>query len=89
MNFLQIKEAVTNEIKRIMDECGEDTYIYDETTIMPDSITYIQLIVSLEELFCIEFSEEYLDYTLCENIDDLVAIIEKMVNYNTEGIECK
>ena len=87
MNFLEIKEIVIREMKNIIHETEEDALIYNESTVMPDSIMYMQLIVALEEIFCIEFSEQYLDYTLFEEVDDLVTIIEQLITYNRERDE--
>gem|GEM_PF-4358663 len=42
---------------------------------MMDSFTYINTIISLEEIFNIEFEDEHLTGTLFNSIDQLVDII--------------
>jgi acyl carrier protein len=71
INKDDIKKALT-DIGVLIDDAEEPNGYKIEVM---DSITYINTIISLEEIYDVEFEDEYLTGSLFNSIDQLVDII--------------
>ena len=57
--------------------CNEDLNLLDDLEY--DSLSFMQLIISIENQFGIEFSNEYLDISIMLRFSDLLRIVQEMV----------
>lgn len=85
---MSIEERFLKVLKRTM-EAGEkginaDT---DLSTLGFNSISYIKLVVAVEEEFNIEFNDEYLDISKFDSINSVISYIEsEILALSTENV---
>lgn len=82
-----------NRIANIIINIFEETEIVDDLFLINlvedlgmDSLTYIELIVSLEDEFNIEFSMDELDIEKLKTIDSIAKIVEELLKKDNKVI---
>ena len=75
--FNKTKELVYNEIKEGEIDLTPDLKLSE---IGVNSITFIKIIVTIEETFDIEFEDDYLDYEQFDTIQDVCDYIAQLKN---------
>ncbi len=87
----KVNELVMDTIKRVLTEQPEEVDINldgikEEDNILElglNSISYIKLIVEIENEFDIEFEDCMLDYTTMESIKDIIDTVNNKLNEAT------
>lgn len=80
MNYLEIKKTLIkcmSDIGFYIDEKDFDIVSFDDYDI--DSMTYIQLIVEVENTFAIEFPATYLSNNKLSTFNELALTIENLI----------
>lgn len=78
----EIKSRLINILKEnnIIDDSSESSFIENGLNVLGiNSMTFIKVIVVVEEEFDIEFDDLELDFQLFGSLDDLVKLIQKKV----------
>ncbi len=66
-------EEIRRQIKRVFKEI--EIELVDENQLEMDSFDYMNLIVHIEEIFEIEFEDEYIGNDSFQSIDELVTYV--------------
>jgi acyl carrier protein len=70
-----LREGV--EVNKPVEEIGFDE---DLTSLGLNSISFIKLVVAVEEEFGVQFSDDDLDYNILANISSIASYIRKMLD---------
>ncbi len=66
-------------IEKILTESGIE-FTQDYELLDMDSITFISMIIGIEQEFNIQFPDEYLSFEKLKNLDTIVEIVEAIKN---------
>lgn len=83
------KEEIAEKIKKVFEENGyvilqEDEEDVDLSLYIPDSLTFMQLVIQIEDEFQVEFPDELLVSDLFSSLRGLSDIIDELVNNKVE-----
>lgn len=82
----ELNESEECELKFEIDQLTDDTSVEE---IGFNSITYIQMIVSIEDMFDIEFDDAMLDYNMITTIGEFIKIVNDKVNLSEYKVEIR
>lgn len=86
------KKMMLEDLKKIIYDINSDidiSCINMDTNLLDylDSLGFIQVIVKIEDQYCIEFSDEDLDYERIGKISDLLNVVQKINNEEENSYE--
>lgn len=75
---------IKDKLREIINNLGFDMTDDDEIPIEDiDSVSFISLIVEIEQEFNIEFYDEYLSYEILNSFDHFVSIVNECIKEQT------